>query len=74
MEIVVCPRLFDRVITYSMRSLDVVKPYIAIAEHNKLVSEFYQVRNTDDYDEFNGRLQEIAKNNSLRLPENAPLQ
>ena len=64
----------NRVVTYSMRPLDIVKPYIAEDEHNKLVSNFYQVRNTDDYDAFNEQLVKIAEKHSLRLPKNAPLQ
>jgi len=64
----------NRVITYSMRSLDIIKPYITNSEQDKLVSQFYQVRNTDDYDEFNKLIRNIAENNSLRLPKNAPLQ
>ncbi len=64
----------NQVITYSMRSLDIVKPYIPSEEHNKLVSTFYQVRNTDDFHKFNKIIQEIAEKNSLRLPANTLLQ
>lgn len=64
----------NRVVTYSTRSLDIVKPYIPESEYDTLVSYYYQVRNADDYSHFNEKIKKIAKDNSLRLPENAPLQ
>ncbi len=63
----------NRVVTYSIRSLDIVKPYMPENEHDKLTSQFYQVRNTDDYDNFNKKITNVAEKHSLRLPRNAPL-
>ena len=51
-----------------------MKPYISKAEYDKLVSDYYQVRNTDDYSKFSDSIQKLAEEYSLRLPENAPLQ
>lgn len=64
----------NRIITYSIRSIDIVKPYISDAEYDKLISDYYQVRNTDDYSKFSVNIQKIAEEHALRLPENAPLQ
>lgn len=64
----------NRVVTYSIRSLDIVKPYILEKEYDKLVSDYYQLRNADDYNKFNEAIKKIAEEHSLRLPKNAPLQ
>lgn len=63
----------NRVITYSIRSLDVVKPFVGDKKHALLLSQFYQVRDTDDYDAFHDLIKTIARENELRLPENEPL-
>ena len=63
----------NRVVTYSMRSIDIVKPYISNNEYDLLKSQFYQVRNTDDYTMFNDKVKRISNKHNLKLPENEPL-
>lgn len=63
----------NRVISYSLRSIDIVRPYISEKEHNLLLSQYYQIRSADDFEEFNQSVTELAELHSLRLPSRGPL-
>jgi hypothetical protein len=63
----------NNIITYSIRSIDIVKPYLEDKNSNLILSKFYQIRSKSDFNDFDANLKKIAKEHSLKLPENKTL-
>lgn len=57
------------VTTFSEKSIRIVAPYIEEKEKLMLVSEFSQIKTTNDFNQFKIHLEKIAKNNNLELPK-----
>jgi protein-tyrosine phosphatase len=66
-------RYTNEIVTFSMRSLDIVEPYLAANEFTKLRSHFHQVRSTEEFMVFYNEISFKAKENSLKLPKFSPL-
>ena len=50
--------------------LNVLSPYISDQDYKKLISKFASMRSKEDYDDLNKKILELAKQNSIILPEN----
>ncbi|MFT7683326.1 MAG: hypothetical protein ACI935_002817 [Moritella dasanensis] len=63
-------RYTNEVLTYSLRSLDIIEPYIDEHRFKILRSKFYQVKNTQKFEAFYSEINSVANKNSLGLPKN----
>lgn len=59
----------NRVITFSLRSIDIVAPHVEPEKTIEMKSNFYQIKNTGNFDDFYSEITEMAQRHSLQLPE-----
>jgi hypothetical protein len=59
----------NSITTYSIRSIEILRPYTGEEEYRKLISEFYQIKTEEDFQKFNKSIQVKAKENNLSLPK-----
>ncbi|WP_318520139.1 hypothetical protein [Photobacterium leiognathi] len=63
-------RYTNEVLTYSLRSLDIIEPYVSEHDFKLLRSKFYQVKTTAQFEAFYSEVNNVAKSKSLELPKN----
>jgi hypothetical protein len=63
----------NNITTYSIRSLDTLRPYIGDQFYLKLLSDFYQIRTASQFYQFNQNLITLSKTKNVVLPEFNPL-
>ncbi len=66
-------RYINDTITYSLTSLEIINPYISKKESMLLRSQYFSIRDTNEFMLFNEKLQNIAKENKLNLHTFRPL-
>ncbi|MCU7845326.1 MAG: hypothetical protein KZQ93_15965 [Candidatus Thiodiazotropha sp. (ex Monitilora ramsayi)] len=62
----------DKTSVYSVRSMEIVRPYIGEEKYFLLRSEFFSVDSADSFYDFNGRLIKNAEDAGVQLPEYKP--
>lgn len=63
----------NRTATYTLRSLEVLRPHIGEQKYFLLLSQFYQVRSAQQFQVLNTSLVEQARSFNVILPEFVPL-
>ncbi len=63
-------RYTNEVLTYSLRSLDIIEPYISEQDFKFLRSQFYQIKTTAQFEVFYSEVNKVAKSKNLKLPKN----
>ena len=63
----------NRTVTYSIRSIDILRPYVDEKEYQTLLSQYYRIRTASAFYTFNQALVERAKLHNIELPEFEPL-
>ena len=63
----------NKTVTYSTRSLDILRPHIGDEMYYKMLSEFYQIRSASQFYSFNRTLITLSKSKSVVLPVFSPL-
>lgn len=63
----------NRVITYSQRSLKIIAPYVSDMELKQITSQFYLIKDRQDFLGFNDRLNKDAQSAKIILPKFDPL-
>ncbi len=63
----------NNIITFSMRSIEILGPVVSDHERLTLRAEFFSVRDTAGFDAFYRHLQADANQNKVRLPMFSPL-
>ncbi|MCC9162581.1 hypothetical protein LNA76_04505 [Alcaligenes sp. MMA] len=62
-----------RTTSYSIRSMEIVRPHIGEQAFHSLVSQYYQIRIAKDFEEFNNKLVQAAEEAKVRLPAFTPV-
>lgn len=62
----------NRITTYSMQSMEILRPYIGEQKYLFLKSEYLQIKSADEFIQFNASIVEKAKENSVSLPNFKP--
>ncbi len=63
----------NRITTYSMQSMEILRPHIGEQKYLLLKSEYLQIKSADEFVQFNDSIVQKAKANSLSLPDFKPL-
>lgn len=59
----------NKIITFAEKSIKITSPYIQEEERLLLISEFSSMKNFNDFQKFENRLNEIANKNNIDLPK-----
>jgi hypothetical protein len=59
----------NRIVTHSLKTIDIVAPYVSEQENRQLLATFRSITTKQDYDDFAERVSSIAQTNSVVLPE-----
>jgi hypothetical protein len=63
----------NKITTYSLRSLDILRPYFGEEKYIKMLSDYYQISNASQFYLFNNKIMHDANIYGVKLPEFKPL-
>ena len=63
----------NKTVTYSIKSMEIIKPYISNKKYLLLRSQYFLISNTIEFKEFNKKINDLAKENKLKLHIFKPL-
>ena len=63
----------DKTTIYSIRSVEILRPYIGEQKYELLLSQFYQVRTSADFYAFHTEVEQQAAATKVKLPEFTPI-
>lgn len=66
-------RHINETITYSLSTFEIVRPYVGELQYAKYRSRYFAMKNAREFDELHAEVVAVAKTNSIRLPDYAPL-
>lgn len=59
----------QQTISYSFRSMEILRPYIGDELYLNLKSEYYRIESSKEFDSFNTQIVDLANRNNIKLPK-----
>ena len=62
----------DNARTYALQSIEILRPYVGDEEYHKLRSNFFSMKNTNDFIDLYNSINNLSEKHELSLPEFTP--